>query len=84
PACAVGGEASVAIKETAGSRMTSLAGLALAYNTVDRFKDPRTGFLVELKPDVAGLGGDSQYFRVAGEARYYKELTEDIVGFARV
>jgi outer membrane protein insertion porin family len=33
---------------------------------------------------VAGLGGDSEYVRVLGDARYYHELFEDIVGIARV
>jgi outer membrane protein insertion porin family len=54
------------------------------YNTLDSFRNPRNGFYAELKPDVAGLGGDSEYFRLTGEARYYKELYEDIVGIARV
>jgi outer membrane protein insertion porin family len=33
---------------------------------------------------VAGLGGDSHYARVTGDARYYYELFEDVVGIARV
>ena len=36
------------------------------------------------KTDFAGLGGDSHYFRATGDARYYHELFEDIVGIARV
>lgn len=44
---------------------------------------PHNGIYAELKPDVAGLGGDSKFFRVTADARYYKELYEDVVGFVR-
>jgi len=33
---------------------------------------------------VAGLGGDSRFFRATADARYYHEIFEDIVGIARV
>lgn len=82
--CEGNGEASVAIKESVGKTVTSLAGVTLSYNTLDSVRDPRNGFYAELKPDVAGLGGDSKYFRVTGDARYYKEIYEDIIGIARV
>jgi outer membrane protein insertion porin family len=84
PNCAVDGEASVAVKESQGQTLTSLAGVTLAYNSVDNLKNPHSGLYAELKPDVAGLGGDSKYVRVTGEARYYKELYEDIVGVLKV
>ena len=82
--CEGNGEASLAIKESAGKSLTSLAGLTFNYNTLDSNKDPRNGFYGELKTDIAGLGGDSRYFRATGDARYYHELFEDIVGIARV
>jgi outer membrane protein insertion porin family len=84
PNCTFDGEASVALKEAQGETITSLAGLTLAYSTLDNGRNPRNGFYAELKPDVAGLGGDSRYFRVTGDGRYYYELFEDIVGIARV
>jgi outer membrane protein insertion porin family len=84
PNCALDGEASVALKEAQGTTLTSLAGVTLGYSTLDNAKNPRNGFYAELKPDVAGLGGDSRFLRAAGEARYYKEFWEDIVGIARV
>ncbi len=81
PYCAYNGEASIAVKESRGSTITSLAGVTLAYNTVDNLKNPRSGIYAELKPDFAGLGGDSNYFRISGEARAYRELFfEDLVG----
>jgi outer membrane protein insertion porin family len=82
--CLLNGEASVAIKEARGSRITSLAGLTFAYNALDNVKTPRNGFYAELRPEVAGLGGDSKFMRVSGEARYYKEVLDDVVGFLRV
>ena len=44
---------------------------------------PRNGAYAELKTDVAGLGGDSRFFRATGDARYYYEIFEDIVGIGR-
>ncbi|WP_114943821.1 outer membrane protein assembly factor BamA [Microvirga calopogonii] len=82
--CEGNGEASLAIKQSQGDTLTSLAGLTFNYNTLDNIRDPRNGFYAEVKTDFAGLGGDSRYFRVTGDARYYRELFEDVVGIARV
>jgi len=82
--CLSNGEASLAIKEARGSTITSLAGLTFAYNTRDNDQNPTQGFLIDLRPDVAGLGGDSKFVRVTGDARYYYPLYEDIVGMARL
>ncbi|WP_414471140.1 outer membrane protein assembly factor BamA [Microvirga sp. M2] len=84
PDCQFNGEASLAIKESQGTTITSLAGLTFNYNTLDNPRDPRNGFYGEVKTDFAGLGGDSRYFRVTGDARYYRELLEDVVGIARI
>ncbi len=84
PNCAFDGEASIALKGSQGSTLTSLAGVTLAYSTLDNLQRPTNGFYGELKPDIAGLGGDSKFFRVTGDARYYKELWEDVVGFVRI
>ncbi|QRM27466.1 outer membrane protein assembly factor BamA [Microvirga sp. VF16] len=82
--CEGNGEASLAIKESQGDTITSLAGLTFNYNTLDSIREPRNGFYAEVKTDFAGLGGDSRYFRVTGDARYYRELFEDVVGIARI
>ncbi|MEH3117791.1 MAG: outer membrane protein assembly factor BamA [Methylorubrum populi] len=84
PACAFDGEASIALKGQQGNVLTSLAGVTLAYSTLDNLQRPSNGFYGEVKPDIAGIGGDSKFFRVTGDARYYKELWEDVVGFVRV
>lgn len=84
PECLVNGEASVAIKEARGTRVTSLVGLTFVYNSLDNVQNPRNGFYAELRPDFAGVGGDSKFFRIAGDARYFRELTDDVVGILRV
>ncbi len=84
PDCLLNGEASVAIKEARGARLTSLVGLTFVYNALDNSKNPRNGFYAELKPEVAGLGGASKFARVAGEARYYREILDDVVGFVKI
>jgi outer membrane protein insertion porin family len=83
-ACEFNGEASAALKESAGTTITSLVGATVIYSNLDNPREPRKGFYAELKPDIAGLGGDSRYFRVTGDGRYYHELFEDVVGIARV
>jgi len=85
PNCAYDGEASIAVKESVGKTITSLAGLTIGYNGVDNLRNPHNGLYVEVKPEIAGLGGDSKFFRVTGDLRYYHELfIEDIVGVARL
>ena len=81
--CITNGEASLAIKEAAGSRLTSMAGYSLVYSTLDNARDPTTGYYAELRQDVAGLGGQSRFFRSTADMRYYYPLWDDIVGFVR-
>lgn len=82
--CITDGEASIAIKEARGNFSTSLAGLTFAYNTLDNNSDPTTGLFADLKPEIAGLGGDSRYFRITGTSRYYYPITEDVIGLLKI
>lgn len=82
--CLTNGEASLAVKEAKGSQLTSLLGYTFAYNTLDNNKAPTDGFYVELKQDVAGLGGDAKYLRSVGDVRYYRSFFEDFVGIAHI
>jgi outer membrane protein insertion porin family len=84
PNCIYNGEASVAIKEAAGETITSLVGATLTYNTLDNIRNPHSGLYIEVKPDVAGVGGDSRFIRATAEARYYRELFDDVVGLVRI
>jgi outer membrane protein insertion porin family len=52
------------------------------YNSLDNIQNPRNGFVAEIKPEFAGVGGDSKFLRVAADARYYREIFDDVVGFA--
>jgi outer membrane protein insertion porin family len=81
--CLTNGEASLAVKESQGRYVTSLVGFNLTYNTLDNTKTPTSGILAEIKPEIAGLGGDSRFTRITGDARYYYPLADDIVGFLR-
>ncbi len=82
--CLTNGEASLAIKQAQGSTLTSLAGFNLDYNTLDNRKDPTSGLFAELRQDVAGLGGDSQFIRTSGDLRYYRPIFEDFVGIVHL
>ena len=84
PACEQNGEASRAVKESAGRTITSLVGLTFTYNSLDNIQNPTSGIFAEVRPEIAGLGGDAKFFRVSGDARYYHELFEDVIGIARV
>ncbi|MCZ8374488.1 MAG: outer membrane protein assembly factor BamA [Beijerinckiaceae bacterium] len=82
--CISDGEASVAIKEARGSTITSLVGLTLAYNTLDNNTNPTQGAFAELKPEIAGLGGDSRFVRAVASARYYQTLWDDVIGMVKL
>ena len=80
--CLTNGEAPVEIKQAAaqGAIVTSLAGFSLLFNNLDNRKDPTTGYVVNYKQDVAGLGGQSQFIRETLDARWYHPITEDFIG----
>ena len=82
--CTSNGEASIAIKAQQGTRVTSLFGLTLAYNSLDNPKAPTSGITASLSGDVAGAGGDARFVRTVGDFRIYRELYDDIIGFARI
>lgn len=81
--CVTNGEATIAVKEAQGTTLTSLVGLNFNYNSLDNYQSPRNGFIAELKPEFAGVGGDSKFLRISADARYYREIFEDVVGFVR-
>ena len=85
PACLYNGEASAAIKQAVlnGPQWVSSVGSTIAYNTLDNPKNPHEGLRVEVRQDVAGLGGDVDFLRSTGDVRYYHDLGNDIVGMVR-
>jgi outer membrane protein insertion porin family len=82
--CSANGEASIALKESKGSTLTSAPGYTLDYNTIDNVKDPHSGMLAEVKQDFAGAGGDTKYVRTTGVVKYYYEVYEDVVGLLKL
>ena len=59
------------------TRLTSLIGFSLVYNSIDNFRLPRRGLYGRFKEDVTGLGGDSQYFRTEVEGRAFMPIITD-------
>ena len=68
-----------------GSTLTSMAGYGLVYSTIDSYLDPHDGAYLSFNQDFAGLGGDTQYMRSVGDARYYRTLYRDgdVIGLVR-
>jgi outer membrane protein insertion porin family len=84
--CQSNGEASLAIKQSQGTIVTSSIGYTLNYSTIDNFRNPHNGWLATFSQDAAGLGGTSRYLRSTGDLRYFHEIPylDDVVGIARL
>lgn len=50
----------------------------LGYNTLDSATLPREGLIASVTNEYAGLGGDSDFFKVAAKARYYHTLSDEL------
>ncbi len=84
--CYSDGEASLPVRmELAnGAVVTSMGSYVLAYNTLDNNKSPTSGLYVDIRQDLAGLGGDVNFIRSQSTARYYFEAMPDIIGMFKV
>ncbi|MBI1980206.1 MAG: outer membrane protein assembly factor BamA [Methylocystis sp.] len=84
--CQSNGEASLAIKGSQGTLVTSLVGYSLNYSTIDNFKNPHNGWLASFNQDAAGVGGGARYLRTTGDIRYFREIpyVDDVVGIVRL
>jgi outer membrane protein insertion porin family len=67
-----------------GEQLTSLAGYSLIYNTLDNNRNPTQGVRAEFKQELAGLGGDVNFFRNTGDFRMYHEVVPDYVALLRL
>ena len=67
-----------------GATLTSSAGYSLIYNTLDNNRSPTSGIRAEFKQDFAGIGGDVNFIRSSGDARFYHEVVPDYVAMLRV
>ncbi|WP_306890584.1 outer membrane protein assembly factor BamA, partial [Ancylobacter amanitiformis] len=74
------GTPSWALREVSGvASITSSVGYTLTYNMLDNNIDPTNGYLLELKQDFAGLGGDVDYIKSTFDSRFYFPVYGDVV-----
>ncbi len=78
--CLTNGEASLALKQAAGTTLTSMPGFTLSYNSLDNNRSPTDGIHAELREDLAGAGGNERYIRSTADLRYYHDIYDEIVG----
>ena len=77
-------DASLAVKEAAGTQITSLVGTSIAYDTRNHPRDPNRGLYISVGADFAGLGGDVQYARLKAEGRAYYPIFNKVTLVGRV
>jgi outer membrane protein insertion porin family len=77
--------ASAEVKQTAlnGPAWVSTVGSTFIYSTLDNAKEPHDGLRAEVKQDVAGLGGDVDFYKSSDDVRYYHDFGGDLVGMVR-
>lgn len=54
----------------------------LSYNTLDSQTEPREGIQAQLTQEFAGLGGDSDFYKISAKARAFYTLSDeaDLIG----
>ena len=69
-----------------GGFVQSSVSQTLTYNTLDNNTLAREGIYASITHEYAGLGGDSEYYKVYGRGRYFHLLSEeaDIIGSVAV
>ncbi|MEX2643253.1 MAG: outer membrane protein assembly factor BamA, partial [Acetobacterales bacterium] len=70
-------DASLFIKNQAGSSVTSALSQSLTYDRRDNRILPNEGYRVQISNEVAGIGGSVRYLRYRAEAQYLYPLVED-------
>lgn len=65
-----------------GTYVQSSLSQTLTYNTLDSMTLPREGIYATLTHEYAGLGGDSEFYKIYGRARYFHTLSDemDLIG----
>lgn len=72
--------ASQLIRDANGTNFLSQVGHGISYNKLDSNLNPTSGFTVNLRSEIAGLGGDIKHLRnVLKAVNYYKISDEFIV-----
>ncbi|CAN7302532.1 outer membrane protein assembly factor BamA [Neorhizobium sp. LjRoot104] len=65
-----------------GKFVQSSISQTLTYNTLDSQTLPREGLYASITHEYAGLGGDSDFYKISGRARYFQLLSTeaDLIG----
>jgi outer membrane protein insertion porin family len=74
----VDSNASPGIKQQEGETLSSVVGQEISYDRLNNRFNPSEGYIVRLRNDVAGLGGDLHYLRTRLSAAYYYPITESV------
>jgi outer membrane protein insertion porin family len=74
----VSDNASLAVKQAAGSVNVSSVGYTVAYDTRNIPQSPTTGIFASFSQDLAGVGGDVNYLRSVVDARGYYPITNKV------
>ena len=72
-------DAALSIKEQKGQTIVSMIGQDLIYDKRDSRLNPTTGYYTSFSTDLAGLGGDTKFFRIDATAIKYFSVAEDVV-----
>ncbi len=80
----VANNASLAVKDAEGVSNVSSIGYTVAYDTRNLPQSPTSGVFASFSQDMAGVGGDVNYFRQVADARGYYPLTNKITLVGRV
>lgn len=72
-------DAALSIKEQKGKTVVSMIGQDLIYDKRDSRINPTTGYYTSFSTDLAGLGGDTKFFRIDATAIKYFPVVEDVV-----
>lgn len=67
------------VRDQEGQNTSSLVGHSLIYDKRDNKIETKEGYYLRFNQDVAGLGGDSKFFRNELRAAYYMPLINDDV-----
>jgi outer membrane protein insertion porin family len=70
-------DASLLVKDEEGQALESSISHELKYDTRDSRFDPREGMVLRLRNELAGLGGDIQFFKSSVGGEYHFPLAEN-------
>ena len=76
--------ASLAVKASEGVAYVSSVGYTVAYDSRNLPQSPSSGIFVSFSQDLAGVGGNVDYFRSVADGRGYYPLTNKITLVGRV